>query len=155
MFLWDEWMVLFRVRMLPCTFHQKRWWYIWFTTHLVSFKLCCCFKMQCILFLPSCQVPMYIYVSHKWTGFCFCCFFVSFLWWSQTVDVIVECYPCENSKCLYFLQGNLSTYEIHGKSNHDSWYTIVDFFVWSMSLSVENFFVWHSWAGGLKMSWPR
>ena len=93
--------------------------------------------------------------SHKWTGFCFCCFFVSFSWWSQTVDVMFECFPCENSKCLYFLLGNLSTYEIHGKSNHDSWYTILDFFVWSMSLSVKNFFVWHSWAGGLKMSWPR
>ena len=103
--------------------------------------------MQCILFLPSCQVPMYIYISHKWTGFCFCCFFVSFLWWSQTVDVIFGCFPCENSKCLDILQGILSTYEIHGKSNHDSWYTILDLLVWSMSLLVGKFL------GRAQLSW--
>ena len=113
--------------------------------------------LKCNVFYFSHRVKFqctYMFLTNE-PVFVFCCFFVSFLWWSQTVDVMFECFPCENSKCLYFLLGNLSTYEIHGKSNHDSWYTILDFFVWSMSLSVKNFFVWHSWAGGLKMSWPR
>ena len=106
------------------------------------------------LFLPSCQVPMYIYFSHKWNGFCFCCFFVSFLWWSQTVDVMFDASHVRIQNAYIFYRA-IWAYEIHGKSNHDSWYTILDFFVWSMSLSVKNFFLWHSWAGGLKMSWPR
>ena len=45
------------------------------------------------------------------------------------------------------LRGNLSTYEIHGKSNHDSWYTILDLLVGSMSLSVEKFL------GRAQLSW--
>ena len=148
-------MVLFRVRMLPCTFHQKRWWYIWFTTHLVSFYHLLLFWNAMYFISPIVSSSNVHICFSQMNWFLFLLFLCKFLWWSQTVDVMFECFPCENSKCLYFLLGNLSTYEIHGKSNHDSWYTILDFFDWSMSLSVKNFFVWHSWAGGLKMSWPR
>ena len=44
-----------------------------------------------------------------------------------------------NAKCLYFLQGNLS--EIHGKSNHDSWHTILDLLVRTDQLPKETIFL--------------
>ena len=91
------------------------------TTHFVSFWFCCCF-CNVILFLPSCQVSMHFTWGHlaKWTGF---------------VLVVSLKVSCEGPKllmwfCCFQVRIQNAQYfdnviwanDIHGKSNHDSWW---------------------------------
>ena len=112
---------------------------------LVSFWLCCCFNFAGWFYFCHCvkfHALWLLLTRMNW--FCFCCFLVSFLWWSQTFECDFVASPWESKTSNIFQ----AIWEPMMKFMVTQFWTLL---VRSMSPSVENFLVGHIWACGLIM----
>ena len=78
--------------------------FVW--TEVVYVWHCCfCWMLQCDHFSPIDVMFRISILLTKWTGFCFCCFCVSFfLNGPKLLEVMVVLLPGENSKCQFLRQ---------------------------------------------------
>ena len=78
--------------------------FVW--TEVVYVWHCCfCWMLQCDHFSPIDVMFRISILLTKWTGFCFCCFCVSFfLNRPKLLEVMVVLLPGENSKCQFLRQ---------------------------------------------------
>ena len=137
-----------RVMIWPCTFHQDWWWPIWSQLTLFHSESAVVSICNVILFLTSCQVPCMVIVAHQMNLFLFLLFlifFVNFLWWSQTFECDICCFPVRIWNAVYFCK---TIWAPMMKFMVTKFCTLL---VWSKSLSVKEFVVGHSWACGLRI----
>ena len=75
--------MLFRVVIWPCAFRRDWWWSVW--SQLTSFRSgSAVVSLRCDFISPVVSGSGAIwFLSHRMNWFCFCCFFVRFLWGSQ------------------------------------------------------------------------
>ena len=127
----------------PCTFCQDWWWFI------RSLVFGCCFNFAMWNISPI-DVKFRVFLSWltKWTGFCFCYFFVSFLWWSQAFGMWLCCFPVRIQNANGVRQSEHPWW--------NSWWSNFGLFLCeAWGYQSKNFFVGQNWACGRGMFWPR
>ena len=85
--------MLFRARIWPCSFHQDWRWSIWSQPTRFILSLLLLSFGTWFYFSHVVKFHAFLFVLTRMNLFCFRCFFVNFLWWSQTFACDFCCFP--------------------------------------------------------------
>ena len=156
MFLWAGWLVLFRVRIWPCTFHQHWWWSTW--SQLTSFHSASAVFVYAMWFHFSHRVKFQCHFisTHQMNWFLFLLFLCKFLVKVPNCWCDILWFQVRLQNAQYICSKAIWAYEIHGKSNHDSWWhsfglTLCEARAYQLKNSLYGTFELVDW----RCLWPR